>query len=304
MLKQISILVLIFIFSVCAFAQTEQYNAPVKWEKYKSGVNDVSILFPKLPVLIELSTSCSEQETNQYAAYANETVYGLTVVSKTKKKIPRSCNNVEKFDEENFNARLKIIRTLFTVFDEAKFTHNDFEVAEISSKTTAEAYWLINDFKNKRWFELWVTGSDKNNKEVKDFIESIAISKNSQGIEIGKGSSSTLGDETIADANVNSSSEKSAETEKAEIRPIKIILKPKPPYTDAARESQITGAVRLRVTFLASGGIGSVSIVNALPFGLTEQAIASAKKLVFIPAKRNGKTISMVKIVEYAFSIY
>lgn len=304
MLKQISILFLICLCSLCTFAQIEQHNAPIKWERYKASESDVSVLFPKLPVLIQSSTSCSEEEANQYAAYANETVYGLTVVSKTKKKIPNYCSSVEKFDEESFGNRLKAVRNLFAVSDENKFTQNEFEVIAINNKVSADSYWLINDFKNKRWFELWVTGTDKNNTEVKKFVESIAISKNSQGIEIGKGSSQTLGDETLAEANTSVSSEKSADNDKTELQPIKIILRPKPPYTDAARDSQTSGAVRLRVTFLASGGIGSVSIVNALPFGLTEQAIAAAKKLVFMPAKRNGKTISMVRTVEYSFSIY
>ncbi len=58
MLKQISILVLIFIFSLCAFAQTEKYNAPIKWERYKVSDRDVSVLFPKLPILIQSSNVC------------------------------------------------------------------------------------------------------------------------------------------------------------------------------------------------------------------------------------------------------
>lgn len=305
MLRQISILVLVFIFSFCAFAQTEKYNAPIKWERYKVSDNDVSVLFPKLPILIQRANICSEEETNQYAAYASETVYGLTIVSKIKQKAPDYCNPKERFNEENFDNRLKEIKNSFAAFDETKFTQNDFEVIKLDSKTASQVYWLINDFKNKRWFEFWIVGADKDKTEVKNFVESIDINKNAQGVEIGKGSSRTLGDEGVADTTIISTQEKNGnETEKGEVQNIRIALKPFAKYTDAARQASVQGTVRLRVIFLASGGIGKVELVNALPFGLTEQAMAAAYKIVFIPAKRNGKTFSTMKIVDYSFSIF
>jgi TonB family protein len=85
---------------------------------------------------------------------------------------------------------------------------------------------------------------------------------------------------------------------------VQILSKPRPSYTDAARQNQVTGVVRLRVTFLASGQIGAVSPVSGLSYGLTEQAIAAAKQIRFEPAKVNGvpQTVSMT--IEYSFSIY
>lgn len=85
---------------------------------------------------------------------------------------------------------------------------------------------------------------------------------------------------------------------------IKITSKPKPPFTDAARQNQIQGVVRLRVTFLASGQIGSISPVQGLSGGLTEQAIAAARNIKFEPAKRNGVPYTIVKQVEYNFTLY
>ncbi len=85
---------------------------------------------------------------------------------------------------------------------------------------------------------------------------------------------------------------------------LKIISKPKPGYTDAARQNQVTGTVRLRVMFTASGQIGSISPVSGLPYGLTEQAIAAARGIKFEPAKRNGVPVPSQSIVEYSFSIY
>jgi len=85
---------------------------------------------------------------------------------------------------------------------------------------------------------------------------------------------------------------------------MKINSKPRPGYTDAARQNNIQGTVILRVTFLGSGQIGSVSVVKGLPNGLSEQAIAAAKRISFEPAKTNGIGQTVTKQVEYTFSIY
>jgi TonB family protein len=86
--------------------------------------------------------------------------------------------------------------------------------------------------------------------------------------------------------------------------PFKIISKPRATYTDAARQNQVTGVVRLRVTFSASGSIGSIAPVSGLPYGLTEQAIAAARQIRFEPAKKNGVPVASTKIIEYSFTIY
>ena len=85
---------------------------------------------------------------------------------------------------------------------------------------------------------------------------------------------------------------------------LKILSKPRPGYTDAARQNNIQGTVILRVTFLASGQIGSVSVVKGLPNGLSEQAIAAAKRISFEPQKINGVPQGATKQIEYSFSIY
>ena len=85
---------------------------------------------------------------------------------------------------------------------------------------------------------------------------------------------------------------------------IKILSKPRPGYTDAARQNNIQGTVILRVTFQANGSIGGISPVKGLGNGLTEQAIAAARRISFEPAKVNGVPQSVTKQIEYTFSIY
>jgi TonB family protein len=83
-----------------------------------------------------------------------------------------------------------------------------------------------------------------------------------------------------------------------------IISKPKAVYTEAARENDVEGTVRLKVVLLASGQVGSITPVTRLPFGLTEQAVAAARRIEFEPARVNGVPVSKSVTIEYGFSIY
>jgi hypothetical protein len=60
----------------------------------------------------------------------------------------------------------------------------------------------------------------------------------------------------------------------------------------------------LTVTFLSSGSIGGVSAVKGLPNGLTEKAIAAAREIQFKPAMKNGQAYTVVKRIQYNFTIY
>jgi TonB family protein len=86
--------------------------------------------------------------------------------------------------------------------------------------------------------------------------------------------------------------------------PLFIKAKPRAQYTDLAREQNIQGTVILRVTFSKDSSIGNIQVVQGLGYGLTEQAIAAAKQIVFQPKQINGIPVSVTKIVEYNFSIY
>lgn len=85
---------------------------------------------------------------------------------------------------------------------------------------------------------------------------------------------------------------------------LKLLSKPKPAYTDLARQYNVQGNVLLRVTFLADGKIGSISAVEKLPFGLTYNAIEAAKLMKFEPPKRNGVSYNVTKTVQFSFTIY
>ena len=86
--------------------------------------------------------------------------------------------------------------------------------------------------------------------------------------------------------------------------PLRILAKPQARYTDDARVNNVQGSVRLKVTLLANGQVGSITVVNGLPDGLTEQAIAAARQLKFEPATKDGVPVSKVITIDYSFTIY
>lgn len=85
---------------------------------------------------------------------------------------------------------------------------------------------------------------------------------------------------------------------------VRIISQPKPPYTEEARKNQINGTVVLRVIFNKDGTIGGITTVRGLGFGLTEQAIAAARRITFEPAKRGGVPYTVTKPMQFTFTLY
>jgi TonB family protein len=88
------------------------------------------------------------------------------------------------------------------------------------------------------------------------------------------------------------------------VTPLKIIEKPRASYTDAARQSNTQGIIRIAVIFGASGKIEHVLLLKRLGFGLDNEALKAVQKIRFEPKKINGTPVSSVRLVEYGFSIY
>lgn len=86
--------------------------------------------------------------------------------------------------------------------------------------------------------------------------------------------------------------------------PLRILSKKKAAYTEMARSNGVQGNVTLRVTFLATGSIGSITVIKSLPNGLTESAIEAARLIKFEPEKVNGKSRTTSRPVSFTFNIY
>jgi len=85
---------------------------------------------------------------------------------------------------------------------------------------------------------------------------------------------------------------------------VRVLSKPEPQYTEEARRNQIIGTVILRVIFTRSAEITNIRVVQPLPFGLTERAIAAARQIRFQPASKDGHPVSVYMQLEYNFNLY
>ena len=88
------------------------------------------------------------------------------------------------------------------------------------------------------------------------------------------------------------------------VTPLKLMSKPRASYTDAARQNGTQGSIQLAILFGASGRIEYILRLNSLGNGLDESAIKAAKGIKFVPQTKDGKRVSIVKVVQYGFSIY
>ncbi len=109
-----------------------------------------------------------------------------------------------------------------------------------------------------------------------------------------------IADDSGVDTNISVGSNQG----RSDISPFVIYAKPQPKYTDAARENDTQGVVRLKVTLLSSGEIGHVDVISPLPDGLTEEAVAAARQIKFTPKVVNGEPVSVIVTIEYGFNIY
>ncbi|MEI9811407.1 MAG: energy transducer TonB [Acidobacteriota bacterium] len=86
-------------------------------------------------------------------------------------------------------------------------------------------------------------------------------------------------------------------------KPLEILFKPRPAYTDEARRLRIEGEVVLDVLFTASGEAHVQGVIQSLGHGLDESARESAAHIQFRPATRGGESIDQSAIVHIAFQL-
>ncbi len=299
MIKASMTLLLSLVFAGVAQAQTPT-DAPIDWTTYKLGNHKISVSFPKLPIRFDQNDLCNQKRTEYFLAYAEEAVYKLTVVKRDKPDFPVSfCRTTSDFGIDTLNARRVELQA-----------NND----KISSDGAAELWtsrpgglnqkvWIFDELKKGRWIELSVTGRGDLPK-AEEFMRSLDRSTGGNGISVGDGAEQTLGDRGVDTSVMVASPTPASTANEAGSEPLAIIGKVKAQYTNAARSNNEKGSVTLRVTFLANGGIGNIEVTKGLKYGLTERAIAAARKMVFLPQRVKGVPVSTSRPVSFTFNIY
>jgi TonB family protein len=84
----------------------------------------------------------------------------------------------------------------------------------------------------------------------------------------------------------------------------RVLSKPEPQYSEAARLAGVTGTVVLRGVFSAEGDVKHIVIVRALGYGLTTHSVKAARQIRFAPAMKDGTPVPMFIQLEYNFNLY
>jgi TonB family protein len=86
-------------------------------------------------------------------------------------------------------------------------------------------------------------------------------------------------------------------------RPVEIVFKPAPEYTDDARSARIEGTVTLDLEFTAAGDVRVLRVVRGLGHGLDEAAERAALRIRFKPAQSDGRAVDARATVHITFRL-
>jgi TonB family protein len=86
-------------------------------------------------------------------------------------------------------------------------------------------------------------------------------------------------------------------------RPVEIVFKPTPEYTDEARSARIEGTVSLELEFTAGGDVRVLRVVRGLGYGLNEAAERAALRMRFKPAQSDGRPVDSRATVHITFRL-
>jgi TonB family protein len=86
-------------------------------------------------------------------------------------------------------------------------------------------------------------------------------------------------------------------------RPVEIVFKPTPEYTDEARNGRIEGTVSLELEFTAAGDVRVLRVVRGLGHGLDEAAQRAALRIRFKPAESDGRPVDSRATVHITFRL-
>ena len=144
-----------------------------------------------------------------------------------------------------------------------------------------------------RLYRFAAIGSNVGGRPTRDFFLSIKLSQDGYSIEVSDGPGIPLGLDTIGVVYKGNEVDVKA----------KLLSYPAPSLTGKSQDNRTRGIVVLKVIFAKTGRVESIRVVQGLADGLTESAVEAAKKIKFIPAKKDGKPVSMWMQLEYNFSL-
>ncbi len=295
------VLLLIFITSSKLAAQTAVDSAQakkVKWQSLSGKNEEFFFLIPE------------GFQTFADGDYYKMTKGGGKAQIDNRRTLARYINGVVLMmefyegDAKNILAALTERQKGQTVKDEFV---NGFQFKSYVEKTP-EFVWETQYFSlKKRLYVLQAVARAENNPLVRNFFKSVRLVYQKQT------AAPNLNKDVKADSitslpeiseNLPVRIDESQSLADKPDRGVIILYKPRPRFSSEARQSGLSGNVKLKILFSSSGRITKLEVISSPGRELTETAIKSAEQIQFLPAEKDGKLVSIYKTVEYSFSTY
>ncbi len=305
MKKALYIFLLITAIAVTAAAQAD-FDEP-KWTKFEPPKEEFSINFPS-PNVISGRFDAEGVIKGHYRAVASKTFF--TVFSESK--------NPETFLRQLVSLAVEAPTPSEVEIDGIKGQRYDFKGTDdfehsfiaIQAPVNFYVFDVISETRSNPMIEEFL-GSVKLNRQIENPEKSAssATSPNSAGrsdiLKLPVSTWARAGGPGPEMGRAPQPLDTVAPPKYAKVdSPVAILSKPQPYYTQLAREFQLLGTVKLRVTFEKNSEIGSITVLSKLPLGLTQNAISVARQIKFSPAVRKGEPYAVAKVVEYNFVLY
>ena len=275
--------------------ETPVSRAPGTWQRYTVKDEEFSVTMPLLPAMATydefVERRQKERRERRLGAYADGVAY---TVACFENHSPRE--SLETFIKNDVLAGRQWDGASERDLIRDGFKGKQFSFVHPLGRT-------IQVFATgKSFYEFAVVGVKADDPRVNHYFSSVKLGKGLDGIEVSDGIGLPFEPDPQSDLT-------SAEIEKIykgkEVdRKIVLVMKPAPAYTKSAKREQIMGTVVFKVIFSATGSVDNIVTVSGLPYGLTEKAMDAARKIKFIPARKNGKFVSMWMQLEYNFNLY
>ena len=275
-----------------AKAQVQVTNVPdaAEWKRYKVEGEEFSVTLPKPPFMMTVGVAGERgpirREERSIVAVAGGVTYAVYAYDNSSQHQTLAdfiAKQTAKYRKDVIGDRSVEISGV---------AGHEFTSRGANNKRTTEQFFGIDE----HLYKFGVYGASADDAQAKQFFSSIMLGKNPEGIAVSEKPPAPAPSEPNK---VDDSYSPSEVDQRA-----RIIERVPPGYTEDARRNKITGTVILKLLLSSTGQINNISVVSGLPYGLTERAIAAARKFKFIPAMKDGKPVSMWMTVEFNFNLY
>lgn len=181
---------------------------------------------------------------------------------------------------------------------------NGFQVKGFSAKSENPFNRVQHFLIKNRLYVVKAISSSENNQIVEAFFESVKLANQNNAVapNAPSGTTTTSLPKLTEQEAIRLDDSKAISSNEAD-RKVLILKSARPKFTPEMRRGLGAGRLKLKVLFSSSGKVTNVEVLESPSKLLDKEAIETAKKTVFIPAEKDGKLVSVYKIIEHSFAI-